>query len=1162
MITCNIDIQQRLLSFFKRNKYSTEKDIVDFAKAFTNNSEINSLSTLISSFTGQSKQDLKDFLAANGLFNEKMKEVVTTTSFVSNIESNFTLAPIDPLFSTFHVAKSYFESSSNNLIMTASYVGDEADSNYPKSSANFNTNLNRLKNTLFKTIIDYLIKHGKLTESDYYDSKEYAGKTFKVFTKDLYSLDGFNQVVYETHYRKVIKTLEDFLLGPSKEYAMALPILGRYIPKLKGDILKASDREKFDAYNAAVLLLNFDAILLKKYKDIVEVNLSKFNSFEVPLAGDKYIKKVKGLVTEYWDEDDLTSNGVEKIQDKLTEKLIAIIPIYKNGEFSGRYFKNIDLSSLGSILQDFETKNVLQLAELSGWKTLEEDPVEALKWYLNSILEAYENKFLNTIVSTTNLNPNAYLIFKDKIDIVQSLQLFLKSIEKKEANSEIFSFARVITQAMVNSTGASYTTDFGTKQSRVTKEMHTHNSEKVQLQQGIYNHLKNNLTNWKKFDLTPNELAEFFEDSLIVGIKKLSYKLLNIQLSNEAAENLLTEWTSEIDDESKKKETLLNLFNKIVKSIFPKKVDESLIVKDYSSFSEEELIAEKERINAKKESDYKESVFETIEKNEKQILDLHFDEVVGENEIIADIAQIKTVQSIIEEKMKTLIVRTITTIHTQTGKRISSSVIPSLGQNDITVLKERLLIEKNPEYNRSYKNYFTTEGGLLGTTIKLEGVGKGTIKDATKYNVIENFQSHFEFDFLAALRNDSPSVNIIVGNYADKSRIIDKKIDKFAKWKDKILISKSFDSSDVVLSTDEIWNIDREQSQKYYTDLTDQVFKDYLTILPADLAADFNKPTSSFDKKVEIINQFLNTFTVDEFWQLTVNIPNVNFVKELHYSVYSNKLSFNQNIYAYYKIYSNQKYFEEFKTNQKEALVYKLLDSLDNQNILLSAAKVLKINTSRKKVDPTIFNKMLQSIGIENKDYMERFVDNNGNHVIYILENNKIVLNPLLDKWLVINEFFRNEYLRLTVKHEYMHPVKKQHYWDAPPKTQSEFFKKFTIESGARLAQMGKRNVAYTGTTELPSRNHRFGVVDDINVAVINDLNVPIATLGGNVVNQDIHDGGSYLSYTYSRMLDASYPTKGFGSTKKQLGTFITEFGSALKKDAEHVISNEKIRIT
>lgn len=43
-------------------------------------------------------------------------------------------------------------------------------------------------------------------------------------------------------------------------------------------------------------------------------------------------------------------------------------------------------------------------------------------------------------------------------------------------------------------------------------------------------------------------------------------------------------------------------------------------------------------------------------------------------------------------------------------------------------------------------------------------------------------------------------------------------------------------------------------------------------------------------------------------------------------------------------------------------------------------------------------------------------------------------------------------------------------------------------------------------------------------------------------------------------MIEDSYPGKSYEGTKKRILAYLTEFGSALKKDAETVLTNDKIR--
>lgn len=124
----------------------------------------------------------------------------------------------------------------------------------------------------------------------------------------------------------------------------------------------------------------------------------------------------------------------------------------------------------------------------------------------------------------------------------------------------------------------------------------------------------------------------------------------------------------------------------------------------------------------------------------------------------------------------------------------------------------------------------------------------------------------------------------------------------------------------------------------------------------------------------------------------------------------------------------------------------------------------------------------------------------------------------------------------------------------------SSFADQFKLEMTGRLINMAKRNVAFTSTFELPVRKSRFGVPENINLAVIEDYKSELATYGGITKNQDIHDGSSKINYIFSKLVNASYPSKGYKDTKKQFGTLITEFGAIVKKDAETVITNNSIR--
>jgi hypothetical protein len=152
-----------------------------------------------------------------------------------------------------------------------------------------------------------------------------------------------------------------------------------------------------------------------------------------------------------------------------------------------------------------------------------------------------------------------------------------------------------------------------------------------------------------------------------------------------------------------------------------------------------------------------------------------------------------------------------------------------------------------------------------------------------------------------------------------------------------------------------------------------------------------------------------------------------------------------------------------------------------------------------------------------------------------------------------VSNLFKHEYLALTVKMEYMHPAKKIVYRGDSLEVDVEALDN---ENRIRIPQMSKRNVSFTATYEIPTKHTREGAPDKVNIAVIEDYSSPLYNLSGVTTNAKVHDGSSYISYVYSRMIESSYPGKSYKGTKKRIGTFIKESSSALKKDAETVITN------
>ena len=112
-----------------------------------------------------------------------------------------------------------------------------------------------------------------------------------------------------------------------------------------------------------------------------------------------------------------------------------------------------------------------------------------------------------------------------------------------------------------------------------------------------------------------------------------------------------------------------------------------------------------------------------------------------------------------------------------------------------------------------------------------------------------------------------------------------------------------------------------------------------------------------------------------------------------------------------------------------------------------------------------------------------------------------------------------------------------------------------------RLSSMGKRNVTNTSTIETPVRHSKEGIDDIVNISTIDDRRDNVYLVSNiNKKGMEVFDGSSFIDDSYARMLDASFPGKGYFGTRKQFGTLITPNGVSIKKDAESVITNDKIR--
>lgn len=370
MIVCTTDRQKAFLNNIKRQKIINVQTIIDFAKSYLElDDNITKLSEILDSFSTE-KEEFINYL--QNIANVSIKEAGEGEIEIkgpkkpqspSNVSPNFIAANVDLLFTEMHIAHLHFKQNTNKLLLSAAYIGDR-DKDVYASNSEITENMNSLKNNLFTEIVDYLVLNGILKEEDYFENVKVGENIVRKSLVKLFDSTGFNPRAYKNHYKLVMNLLENHLLSNS-DNIVSVPNSNQKIPALFGPLEDPIAKKRYDVYNAAILLLNFDTIVLSDFAKILGVDKTTFNTFEQPLNGPKYFRKVKGLETTYFKDDGVTTGGVEEFENKLSHSLISIIPIYNSDKVLTTNFMEMkDLYGLGAKINDFQTKNFAVLSKL------------------------------------------------------------------------------------------------------------------------------------------------------------------------------------------------------------------------------------------------------------------------------------------------------------------------------------------------------------------------------------------------------------------------------------------------------------------------------------------------------------------------------------------------------------------------------------------------------------------------------------------------------------------------------------------------------------------------------------------------------------------------------------------------------------------------------
>lgn len=1102
--------------------------LAEAAKIFTKAEGDIAFGDLADTYQGNNKiiEKLNDLggITVNKSKNKRAKKS-KKNSFRNNEVDHFTSPLLSELFHTLHIAKGYFEGEALRWIGEVGILSDENATDYALNNYAINENIRNLKNKLFKTIVDYLIVNKKLEKSDYYDGDTFIG--------NLYNGSSFNRTMFEP-YSNVLNLLFKHLIDLDGKISFENG--SKYIPNLSGDISK--NRAKYDAYNAAIMLSNFDDVIVWKGRNTIDVDFSTFNSFEFApgVAAYKYTLKTSGEKTTTWINDTHESEGADNYGDNFTDIIINSIPhLNKKGEFTEKYLTSIDFYGLAATIEEFQRKNLKTLMDLEGWTLFSENPKETLKYYLGKIIEAHKANYQGDY--------NIYEPFKATIDIIFSINDFLGKHSHKEKDNINFSLYSALAQPLNNSYGATYGIYVPSNGSVVYKELYSHNVSRIQLQGFVYSKLlssaeQQHLYNYEEIeDLSSDiDFSNYIKKRFQITIPSEDISELKDHILSKTAEKTDGLNLNQLDE--LKTKVLKSELKSIIATIFG-----SGSIEGKSAFSK---ILEREERISKNGGDETDTATAAI------------GEVIGKLGNIIDVA------------LNSYLLRPVTTISTASREKIPTFKLANLAYADAEVLLKRIKFEKNNEDSTSYRSLFTTSKNpiLLGTTTKLEIVNSDVNKSASSWLPVENFTASFIYDFLGAIRGKTDWLNVVIGNYSDKNTILAKKISiANSIYNDKLIIGGNGEK----LTISELKDLVRTQQHSFLSDLYRDMITKYKLLFPdIEISSDISTSKTAYNA----INKKLNSMSQDALLQLAEE-KGVELVEEKDYSTYKGEkgriLGLNQNLFDNFEFYKKDSEFNKFMNYEMDNLIFDVMNFKKGPDAkyLLTNSDLSNLIGEDENFD---LSKLSDFFGID-PDYLATFIEESIEQELIdddmSVEKVRINLkyknadgeiNPLLQKWMLTNMLFRNEYLNLTIKHEYMHTAKGL---KSRPSTQigniDEYALEYAEESSARYAGMAKRNVAFTSTYEVALQGTKLGVPKLVNIAIINDPSDTLYNIGGQTEKVKFQDGGSYISYVYSRMIKASYPGKDYGDTLKRFGTFITDYGSAVKKDAEFIITNASI---
>lgn len=939
-------------------------------------------------------------------------------------------------------------------------------------------------------------------------------------------------------------------------------------PLYEGDFRKQTETEKI--YNDLVILNNFDYLVDYMFDKIVSVDPIT-NGYVDDMSGSKYELKLFGLQNMLWSAESLDAKDIRHNVASLTKLLITTIHKTVNGHPKKDEFLNVnELNNISTTLKKLESellvkkrqcvhrkyqpKNDAEKQILKKDISFNENPVLALRTLIE-YAQIIDNKQYNSIIDPLRV----YLYEGITDENGEYIEHPIRQIQKDDFEYK----ADIHDSDIANSTNIEAL--FAYELLKSVPVIYT----------SYYNGGRIKYTDVAGSYFAPNEIKNNIIEGINTILSNLNSGVFNRFINNYEVKDGDNSYTSQKIIDEKKKDVNNPLFSELLYSpqliqdfrlLFGIELNKDFvsILKSYITATDgdalEYIMSFMDQIRAmvsgiNSEKDKIPDIRSAIENN--------LDSLSKSNKYYQAIT--KAVTAIAGKKP-------ITTITDSNDNKIPVYRLSSTGFEDTYYIQQYLKKhggDDNTNVLARFPGLFSGEGNVKYTTstaIRLEAVrdeDSSNNKSGNKMNIVEAFKASFAGDFISLMME-----NGIFGSqmmtYSDKVSII---LKLFNAETD---ISSAFETNEKGIT---LKNIDNEKlfalyfatQNLYYEKVFNNVLNKWNVIL-----SNYNRLYNNAYEKKEIntwldLQAFMNHLNgmanenkmkpMDLLRSILLNAnAHIELTDQLDYMLTQDKkLHVNNSLRLHYDLTRKDNIFKDvfIKTYERE---------------FIEKIKKYGIGNNIKDILPPQYKDKLNDVYTE-LGVSKGFKDDQ------IYDEESFELNPLVKKYLLLTNMLKDSYLGITVKHPYIHVIKKINdipkqdtlFETAESKEEMQAYDmqnaydQIMQDESERVKAAMKRMVILPATKECYAQKLLNGVPKEYNISVIEDDEQEVFNFRGESDGLKVYDGSSWENPFMSVLEETSLIAKGIRGTKKPIGMYSGNGYALLCKYAQFPITNRKI---